>query len=167
MKQLIEKEKFEIHLTGDVDIIRYLKEIGKDYLQIDMLDKELNVIGTDYMSAIKKEFSDYDEARQYASMMYHVMVNHGNLKLFRLKIESPPIEKYMNKAVYIERHWEVKKNNNEYPLSFIVNKDKYVATERCYDKKFFNEFSEKYDKTEICLLDTNVNHDLYWFNKWN
>ncbi len=75
----------------------------------------------------------------------------------------------MDKALYIERHWKTNlfsEDFTSYPLSYIINKNKYVLTDREYDKSKFREFAEKYPKTELCLLDTAVSHDKYWFDLW-
>lgn len=170
MKQKNKMEIFEIHITGDSEIINFLKEYKLPYLEISLLNKDIKNIGFDCMSAIKYEADNFVKAEEYGRMLYHSISNHANIKLSRLKIETAPLEKYINNALYIERHWEVKLTDTDivkYPLSFIKNKTKYIATEREYNKNKFIDFARKNSKTELCLLDTNINHDKKWFDIWN
>lgn len=168
-------ENFEIHITGSPNIIKYFKDYNIPYLEIDMLDKDLKSIQKDYMCAIKYKAKNFEIAEGYARMIAHCAVNHfdNNIEIYRIKIETEPLEKYFDKALYIERHWEIdmeiwkfQADCMVYPLSYIENKYKLVLTERNYNKNEFKEFTDIYAKTELCLLDTNINHDKQWFDSW-
>ena len=160
------KEVFEIHITGEPEIIKWLERRNYPYLAIKMLDRDLQTVSLDCMSAIKLEVPDLFTAQSWVIERL-CELNSEDINVYRVKIEAPPLDKYLKKCLYIERHWKTSLKNVEFPLSYVVNKTKYVATERCYDKKLFKQFSEQYEKTEVCLIDTNINHDKNWFKIWN
>lgn len=155
--------KFEIHITGSKNILKHLA--ADNQLTVEMLDRSGEVFDTDYMSAIDFRGSYIDMLTFVANLINYLTFR--DVDIYRVKVETQPSPELFQTALYIERHFEMEKADDYvYPVSLLANKNKYVGTSRTYNRSEFAEFANRYDKTELCIIDSNVNHDKDWFDIW-
>lgn len=160
-------EKFEIHITGySPDIISHLKEKELKGIIIDLLNKTGEIISTEYMSSIVKEFFNFDECKDWVENLVRELLD-DNCKIQRVKIECPFYLHYVNQSEYIDSHFTPHDYN--YPISKNIASGKLIATDREYSHEKYSDFKSKYDlnknaETELCLFDTNANGDKHWFD---
>jgi hypothetical protein len=104
----------------------------------------------------------------------------SDCNISRVKVECAPVEHLFNVSHYLEVHFETHIDLNQegsmishfshLPLSVNKISNKYIRTDREYDKRLYNKFIEKYQSfgdIELCIFDTNVNGDKKWFEAYS
>lgn len=152
-------EIFEIHITGDKEIINLANKLSLKTIVIDLLKPDKSHLRTEYMTSHAQKFNNCKDCKAFVD---NAAKELGNV--VRIKIESPYYEHYVNQSVYIESHF--KAVNSSYPMSKNQNKDSLLATDREYKIENYEFFRRKYKGVvvELCLYDSNINEDLDWFN---
>ena len=160
-------KKFEIHITGnDSTILDEFENLDLKTLEVILLDKNVNSVGTEYMCCIQKSFESYEKCLEYTLSLTASLKS----EIARVKIESCYYQEYLNKAIYAEVH--TNPHICGMPFVYNVKSEKYVSTERTYDKDQFDELKQKYEgisgsEFELCLYDSNPNFDDYWLSFYN
>lgn len=160
-------EIFEIHITGrNNEIIKEFEKLKIKTLQIQLLDKNNNIVGFENMCSLVKKFKNYEECLNYVQRLLIRL----DSSILRVKIETPYAEKYVEQSVYCEVHFPTK--SNQYPTVRNVNSEKLVSTEREYDKDKYLKLKRKYESVEksefeLCLHDSNTGFDDYWLSFYN
>lgn len=159
------KETFEIHITGiDESLHDMAKTLGHKSITIKNLTKDFSVYSIHHMTSIIEKFNDYDECFKYTM---------GISKLYdnvRVKIECPPNPKYLEQAIYAEKHiktddrrivqalrsWQAIMSLN------VKNSHNIIYTVRKYSN--FEDLNFFIGESEYCLYDSNVELDQGWIN---
>ena len=176
----------EFHLTvGDSELVRYLNaknncfRQGTNTLAIENLNEHGYPVSSVWMTAEKASLRwDHSAALRYLADCQNTKGwhNHTVYEPVRSKIEveySP--ECILREYLYVETHYTVtsreaesiprddRSKSNIRRLSRNLYTGKLIATERCYSQSLFRDFIETHSKlnrkVELCLLDTNVQHD--------
>lgn len=155
---------FEIHITGkDSSIIEEFHNLGYKTLTIQLLSPECEVVGYEYMCAIQGKFELYEQCLEFTLDL----ITRIKSEIVRVKIESPFYQEYIEKAIYAEVHF-VPLTPGLLPTVYNANGNKYVTTERIYDKEEFTLLMEKYSEIksefELCLFDSNPEFDDRWLS---
>ncbi|MEO6303838.1 MAG: hypothetical protein ABIP51_11770 [Bacteroidia bacterium] len=157
-------ENFEIHITGSSpEIINNLRRREIKTIIIDLLKPSGEIVATEYMSSIVKEFFNIDECKKWVQGLVNSLL-FDKIDITRIKIESPFYPHYVSQSLYIESHFIT--SSYDYPISRNVASNKLIATDREYDISKFNSFKDKYinEEVELCLFDNNINGDKKWFD---
>lgn len=153
-------EIFEIHITGDKHIIQICKYLNLKAIVVDLLDKDLKTIRTEYMTSIVRKFDNYDQCKKYVDDLVEVLQFQEQANIIRVKIESPYYDHYVGQSKYMETHFV--SNDNKLPLSRNQNKTTLLATDRVYNISQYDDFMSKYQDIELCLFDSYVEEDFDW-----
>jgi hypothetical protein len=157
-------KKFEIHITGKNSLILHdFEALDLKTLTVHLLDKYLNIVGTEHMCCIQKSFESYEKCLEY-TLSLTARLKAG---IARVKIESCYYLEFIDKAIYAEVHCSP--HVFGLPFVFNVNSKKYVSTERTYTKSEFLDLKERYEgingsEFELCLYDSNPNFDDHWLS---
>lgn len=151
---------FEIHLTGDERIHDLAKTKSLKTIVVDLLRPDFSVLRSEHMTSFVIEKSQYEEVLQYVKELEWYFRDAG---LIRSKIESPFEHQYVEQSLYIESHFVTE--TAEFPISRNRKKSTFLATDREYDQKKYNNFRKIYNSKglELCLYDSNVSEDADWF----
>jgi hypothetical protein len=53
-------------------------------------------------------------------------------------------------------------------LANLILTEELIETHRCYNVEKFERFAQSYGgKVELCVMDTNIQHDFEWFRLYN
>jgi len=165
-------EKFEIHITGDSNIIGALQKRNLKSLHAEMRNPHDITIGVEYMSSFVKEFKDYEACKLWVTSFVNILKDWDNINIIRTKIECPYSYKhYRDQSIYAEAHFPKTRLTQHFPFVYNVNSDKYVCTDRVHNKSDYNEFSNIWigflgAEVELCLFDDNIAHDEVWINSF-
>lgn len=160
-------EKFEIHVTGTVDIIGVLDDMGVKSLHAELMGPDGRTVGVEHMSSFVRGFADYDSCKEWVDGFVAELEGRG-VEIHRVKIECPySYDHYRERSVYIESHFPKAGNCTTHPYVYNVRSDKYVSTDRTYAKSSYDGFISKWERVEhaeieLCLFDDNVRHDAAW-----
>jgi len=169
---------FEIHMTAADDSIHEAADDLKiKTIAVNLLRPDLSILRTEHMTSHAQDFSDFDECKKFVNDLAFKFRNRG-IEMVRTKIETPFSSSVACNSVYIESHWKQIISGNYFghrcsPLSQNQNKlgsDKYLATDRLYDRKYFDLFNDAYKNNatvELCLYDSFVEEDADWFNLYD
>lgn len=169
--------KYEFHLTaGNPRLVRTLNygietfEAGTPILAIESIDKDGLGIATDWMTAQKASLNGghiaalrYLFNSQNKLGWYYGTTNEPYRKKIEVEYRTDCVpEEYL----YIETHFQVSAEEAK-ELKTGISRNLFsgtlIATERCYESGNFHEFAQRHAalgrKVELCLLDTNVQHD--------
>jgi hypothetical protein len=156
-------ETFEIHITGEEGINAELDALGIKNIVVDLLKPNGEVLRTEYMSSFISKHNSLIECKEMVADLLLKL----KTKLIRIKIESPYYEKYVEKSLYMECHFEPT-NTYSLPVSRNAKSKKLMATDRTYHHDRYDLFINFYKSTgadiELCLHDTFVNEDKDWFD---
>lgn len=157
-------KKFEIHITGDnKGILLEFETLRIKTLKICLLDPKFNEVGDEFMCCIQKSFETYEKCLEYTL----TLVSKLKSEIARIKIESCFYEEYLDKAIYSEVH--ISPRIMGLPTVYNINSNKYVSTERTYNRNEFLDLKKKYEdilgsEFELCLFDSNKDFDNYWLS---
>lgn len=163
-------ETFEIHITGSPNIIEFGKKHIIKTIAVELLKPDYTLIRTEYMTSIVKRFLDLDECKDKFVRPLVARLEDNDIKVDRIKIESPYYNHYLINSHYIETHFQT--TDSKYPISKtqkkLMENEKFLGTDREYKTHRYEEFREKWAKEEIelCLVDTNINQDRDWLSLW-
>lgn len=151
---------FEIHITGDENILKELEKLNLKGIIVDLFDNKKKYMKSEYMSSIRVKFATVEEVKTFVADL----VSKLNCKIYRVKIETVPFKEFEKESIYLESHFVSDKF--EYPTSKNRRKEFYLATDRTFDKNKYEEFKEHYKNVELelCIMDTNFKMDSDWFN---
>lgn len=160
------KEVFEIHITGDESILQAAPQLGLKTISIDLLKPDFSVLRAEHMTSCIQHHFDYDSCLKSVLNSVELLKSQG-VKVQRVKIECPFYEHYKDQACYIESHFNTEQNY--YPISRNRKKSTLLGTVRTYDKDEFDPFfSEwKHVTVELCLYDDFVEEDSDWLGLWS
>lgn len=156
-------EVFEVHITGDENIIEVCKNNGYKSISVDLLKPNQSILRTEYMTSMILKHNNYKECKIAVDNCVNIIKNN-KVNVIRVKIESPFYEHYIDQSLYMESHFEA--TNDKYPMSRNKRKTTILATEREYDKKLYNQFINRWKDSkelELCLYDTWIDEDKDWF----
>ena len=155
-------KKFEIHITGEKAIIDEFQSIGINTINVDLLDLDLQMIRTEYMSSFMKEFETYTDCKKYVDNL----VKSLKSEVIRIKIESPVYKEYFEQSLYIESHFRPDTCNRKYPISRNQKSGNLMATDRTTIKIAYTDFIYKWknEQVELCLFDSFIEEDKDWFD---
>ena len=159
-------EIFEVHITGNKNILELSKEIPVKTIEIELFTPDKKVLRTEYMT------SQIIKAKNYLECLSKTSDTLKKLflaSIHRVKIECPPYFSYFDKALYVESHFEAVDSN--FPLSKNVRKSSFLGTARTYKKSEFQSFVSFFNNTksevEFCLFDSYVDEDKDWMDLYN
>lgn len=160
--------KFEIHITGNEAIHEAAKKIGLRTITIDLLTPEGNILRTEHMTSEVRDFASFTHALCATGTWKFGLIAHG-AKVFRTKVEAPPLETFFEQAIYVESHFP--SNLFLFPTSRSHHKMKNLATAREYDHKKYRNFVAEHSKAghevEVVLHDSWQEEDEDWFRLWD
>ncbi len=159
-------DPFEIHITSKGPEIHGLCELlGLKTIEIDLLRPDGSVLRTEHMTSEVFKCEDFGAACSTMTFWCYTLEKLG-VEIIRTKIETPPFDKYLDRAIYMESHF--KDDSYKYPTSRSKHSNKLLATDRNYDLRQYGEFIKKHvtHETELCLHDSWVDEDLDWFELW-
>lgn len=171
-------ELFEIHITGDENIISYSDHLGIKSITIDLLDQNKNPISREYMTSHTVKCKDYIACKNYVfnlllrrlEDLYYDDDGLYESEIERVKIECPYYSHYSGDSLYMESHWNITNHSDilKYPISHNINKENILATDRMYNHNEYDNFRKKhnYHEIELCLYDNNIHWDKNWFDLW-
>jgi hypothetical protein len=154
---------YEFHITANEHSIKALSEFGIPIIGIAMLDKDGFEIQRDWMTTITKSFHSQENAISYLGS---ILQKIQGTPIFRVKIETPYEEGLdLNRFKYIETHNKIVQRPIYYmPTSKNIITEELIETHRCYNVEKFERFAQSYGgKVELCVMDTNIQHDYEWF----
>jgi hypothetical protein len=168
---------FEIHITGDINIIGWCEKHGYKHLSLALLKPDGTILRNEFMTSLVYDFDNYPKCKEY-TLNLAKRIRLSGINVIRTKIESPVIEKLKTQSLYIETHFpiagfiddlEAKQILSTYPASLNINKNKYIGTKREYDYfKYDNFWAENTGRElELCLYDDYVREDEDWLSLWN
>lgn len=171
-QQIVEgSEVFEVHITGDESIIAACEKLGCRTITIDLLKPDKSVLRTEYMTSLIVHMAPgsvaamrgYEGCRSFVSKICGEL-EKLDVKIFRVKIESPYYKHYEDQSLYMESHYVTE--DNKHPISRSRHKTTCLATERTYDKLDYQAFRQRHKgrEVELCLMDTFVTEDKDWFD---
>ncbi len=169
-QQLVEGSKvFEIHITGDESIIKACEKLGLRTIVIDLLKPDKSVLRTEYMTSLIIHMAPgkgYEGCRAFVSKICGEL-EKLDVKILRVKIESPYYKEYEDQSLYMESHYVTE--DAKHPISRSRHKDTFLATERTYDKSEYQMFRQRHKgrEVELCLMDTFVTEDKDWFDLYH
>lgn len=150
---------FEIHITGQENIIPILTENNIKNIIVELLNPKGETHRTEYMSS-------FIHKSMYSNIHYYVLsiIDDLCLEPIRVKIECPPISNLFHMSLYMESHSKGK--SNVLPTSRNKLSGKYMTTKREYNKNNYNKFIEENKDTEVelCIFDSFKEEDLDWFD---
>jgi hypothetical protein len=157
---IIDLIPFKVHITGDEKLMEEFIELGIKVIKIDLLKPDSSVLRTEYMS------SQIVRCREDQIFIFIDALKQKikNGKIIREKIECPPIDKLLNKALYIETHFS--SDDFKYPVIQNLQSKRFISTKREYKKNNFKKFIDenKYKNIECCIHDTFIEEDKDWFS---
>lgn len=155
---------FEIHITGEKNILKELDSWGIKNITVELLKPNLNVLREEYMSSYIIT-CNYDEIHGRVL----TLLNALHSKIFRVKIECPPRRELFPLSIYMESHFTTN-INKVYPASRNKKSKKIMCTDREYNKNNYTKFMQKYKgiaDVELCIFDSWKEEDLDWFNLYS
>lgn len=161
---------FEIHITGSKDILNFCRDNYLKSLELDLLDKNLKVIKTEYMTSIVRKYQNFPLCKE-ATLNLAEKIKMAGIRVDRIKIESPLVSSYVPHALYIETHF-YERAPFKYPASRNITKSHAILTDREYNNRLFEKFMDKHYEVdenrefELCLYDDNMKEDKEWFESW-
>lgn len=154
---------FEIHITAEKTILslRNLKTIS-----LELFNPNGSAFKQEHMTSMIKKYESAYFAIEDTLKLSNTLKSLG-IDVYRTKIECPPYPEYLDKAIYVESHFEVD-DVKIYPTSRNLNKLTLLGTKREYDKNKFENFLKITElqkrEAEICIYDDNINEDQEWFS---
>lgn len=157
---------FEIHITAE-KTIRSLKNLKT--ISLELFQPNGCFLKEEHMTSMIKKYESAYFAIEDTLKLSNNLKSLG-IDVYRTKIECPPYPEYLDKAIYVESHFEVS-STEEFPTSRNLNKSTLLGTEREYNKINFENFLKfskaKGRETEICIYDDNIKEDEKWFSFYN
>jgi len=152
-------EVFEVHITGDKDILNVDLKIKT--ISVELLSPYKEVIRTEYMTSIVMKCVNVEEAKNRVGNLV-LSLHASGITIVRVKIECPFYKHYVDQSLYMESHFV--SDEFKLPTSRNVKKSTFLATDRTYNKSDYEEFAEKYKEAEVelCVYDTDVEEDKDW-----
>jgi hypothetical protein len=138
--QTLGMETFEIHITGEQNIINAGKSLGVKTISIDLLNPDGSFYRTEHMTSEVRKFDSFKTCRTWVENIVSELVGNG-VSVHRVKIESPFYAHYEDISCYIESHFLA--SDGRYPLSRNRKKIELLATDRTYHKWEYASFREK------------------------
>jgi len=86
-------EKFEIHITGNYEILEFFEKRNLKTLEAFMYNKEGQICGYEAMSSFVMEFENYQKCKNFVDNLVNE-IESENLEIIRVKIECPYYEKH-------------------------------------------------------------------------
>lgn len=156
-------EVFEIHITGDKQILAAGEKLGVKTIAVDLVKPDRSYFRTEYMTSIVYKCENYKACLWYVDQLLYSLRYMG-VKVCRAKIECPWYDHYVGQSLYLESHFDA--TDNTFPLSRNQRKTTFLATDRTYDHTAYKAFMERWKDAvkELCLFDSNVAEDADWFN---
>lgn len=155
---------FEIHITGDSSIDNELDKLEIKNIVIGLLKPDQSLFRIECMSSFISKFETYEKCKDFVDNL----VKSLKCQIFRVKIESPVYQEYVERAIYMEAHFPINsvKSYPYYPLSENMNSGKILGTSRVYSKDNFELFQKKWKdhEVELCLYDDYIREDQDWFD---
>ena len=105
-------EVFEIHITGDEAILTEAVPIKT--ISVHLLRPDGRLLRTEHMTSHVCRLSDAENAIGYAEDIRYALDIKG-VSIYRVKVECPYYEHYVDRAIYIESHFQA--DNFELPVS--------------------------------------------------
>lgn len=162
-------EVFEVHITGNDLIHEVAAKRDEKTIAVDLLRPDKTVIRTEHMTSLifkLPQTNSYEKCKEIVDEIVKDYTQSG-VEIFRVKIESPFYDYYINKSIYVESHFET--DDTRYPISRNQKKTTFLATDREYNMNKYEEFVERHvgNDLELCLYDTFPTEDLDWLGLFN
>jgi len=162
-------EIFEIHITGNKYIHEVGRQLGIKTIEIELLNPKKEIITTEHMTSIVHQSENYLSCKKYVDKLVNQLLP---CNVTRVKIECPWYEQYLKDTVYVESHFPplfpLEIMPPIWPMSRNVKSGKMICTLREYKElELFKYWCMNQSlELEMCVYDTNVNQDNYWFETW-
>jgi hypothetical protein len=157
-------EVFEVHITGDERIHEAAKKYGLKTIAVELLRPDGTVLRTEHMTSQVMRFPSYDECIQKVLDIRDELARW--CAIWRVKVECPVYDHYLDRSLYLESHFETK--NNLFPISRNKNKVTWMGTDRTYDHTEYETFQTRWhgEILELALYDSNIQEDWDWLDLW-
>lgn len=155
---------FEVHITGNSNkILQVAKELDVKAICINLLRPDKTFLRNEWMTSQVIKANNFDECKKLVFDLREKLIAHG-VEIVREKIESAYYPEYVEQSLYIETYFQTSDFN--LPVSQNASKTTFLATDRTYLKKEYEDFLVKYKgrEIELALLDINPYEDEDWLS---